>query len=51
MVEITPAYLEERAAKEKALEEGTAFPGTEEVKPKRSTRRTKASKVKESTDS
>jgi hypothetical protein len=51
MVEITPAYLEERAAKEKALEEGTTFPGTEEVKPKRSTRRTKASKVKESTDS
>jgi len=51
MVEITQAYLEERAAKEKALEDGTPFPGAEESKPKRSTRRTKASKVKESTDS
>ena len=57
MVEITQAYLAERAAKEKALAEGTPFPGEEAPvncpmpTPKRTTRRTKASKVSESTDS
>ena len=52
-VEITQAYLEERAAKEKALAEGTPFPGVEKPAPtaKKTTRKTKASKVSESTDS
>ena len=48
LVEITPAYLEERAAKEEALANGTPFPGTE--KPK-TVRRKKSTKVEESTDS
>ena len=48
LVEITQAYLEERAAKKKALADGTPFPGTE--KPK-TVRRRKNTKVEESTDS
>ena len=48
LVEITQAYLEERAAKEKALADGTPFPGTE--KPK-TVRRRKNTKVEESTES
>ena len=50
MVEITQEYLAERAAKEEALANGTAFPGTEETKPK-TTRRKKSTKVEESTNS
>jgi len=53
MVEITQQYLAERAAKEEALANGTAFPGTEvktEAKPK-TTRRKKSTKVEESTNS
>ena len=52
-VEITQAYLEERAAKEEALAKGTPFPGVEakaEAKPK-TTRRKKSTKVEESTNS
>ena len=48
LVEITQAYLEERAAKEKALADGTPFPGTE--KPK-TVRRRKNTKVDESIES
>ena len=48
LVEITQAYLQERAAKEKALVDGTPFPGTE--KPK-TVRRRKNTKVEESTES
>jgi len=53
MVEITQQYLAERAAKEEALANGTPFPGTEAPvncpmpTPKKTTRRTKASKVSE----
>jgi hypothetical protein len=51
MVEITQEYLAERAAKEEALANGTAFPGTKaETKPK-ATRRKKSTKVEESTNS
>ena len=48
LVEITQAYLEERAAKEKAVADGTPFPGTE--KPK-TVRRRKNTKVDESIES
>tara|TARA_Y100000592_G_scaffold50204_1_gene79527 strand:- start:2567 stop:2776 length:210 start_codon:yes stop_codon:yes gene_type:complete len=51
MVEITQEYLAERAAKEEALANGTAFPGAKaEAKPK-TTRRKKSTKVEESTNS
>jgi hypothetical protein len=47
MVEITQAYLEERAAKEEALANGTPFPGakTEPEAASKTTRRKKSTKV------
>ena len=42
-------YLKERAAKEEALKNGTPFPGTEPA-PKKTIRRSKVSKVDESTN-
>ena len=50
LVEITTAYLEQKAANEAAYAAGLPFPGTEEEKPK-VTRRKRSTKVEESTDS
>lgn len=56
LVEVSQDYLKERAAKEEALKNGTPFPGSEPSvncpmpAPKKTTRRSKVSKVDESTN-
>jgi hypothetical protein len=49
LVDVTQDYLKERAAKEEALRTGTPFPGSE-PEPKKTVRRSKVSKVDESTN-